>query len=164
MKTVQIQNAVLAERQLGQFTGAELAGRHNVSIGSICKWARKRGMPRLKRGRKAAAVPPPKHLQILAAIKNRTYQEVGAEHGLTRQRVAQIIKRWKKFAPIRPIVTRKPVARECGAVAPRKKEVRNHIISFRLSETEFALLQCRYPEAKSVDRAARGVVSRALLI
>ena len=53
-----------------------------------------RGAVKRKRGRRAAAVPSTHHLQILKATKSQTYEEVAAQHGVSRQRVGQIAKRW----------------------------------------------------------------------
>ena len=117
-----------------------------------------------KRGRKAAKVPSSRHFEILLATKTQTYEQVGAAHDISRQRVGQIAQRWKEYLPVRPLQSREVIKNGCGDQPPRKKEKRIHIVSFRLTEAEVELLQHRYPEAKSVDRAARGVMTRALLI
>jgi hypothetical protein len=114
------------------------------------------------RGRRALEVPSEKHFEILAATRTQTYEQVGSLFGISRQRVAQIIRRWKQYSPVRTLRSR-----EIGHAksAPRlriKKENRIHIVSFRLTDSEVKTLQARYPEMKSADRAARGIVTRFL--
>jgi len=120
------------------------------------------GASRKKRGRKAATIPNNKHLEILEGTRTKTYAEVGTEFNISRQRVAQIVGRWKQYLPIRSLR-----AREFNSVRPVdqfvcKKERRIHIVSFRLTDSEVKTLQARYPEMKSADRAARGIVTRFL--
>lgn len=114
------------------------------------------------RGRKAATKPTERHLQVLTATKTQTYAEVGAKFNLSRQRIGQIVERWKQYLPTRSLPLR--VANEIKeANCPKiKKENRIHIVSFRLTNSEVQLLQARYPEMKSVDKAARGIVTKFL--
>lgn len=115
-----------------------------------------------QRGRKTATKPTERHLQVLTATKTQTYAEVGAKFNLSRQRIGQIVRRWKQYLPTRSLPSR--VANEIKeAIAPKiKKENRIHVVSFRLTNSEVKLLQTRYPEMKSVDKAARGIVTRFL--
>lgn len=112
-----------------------------------------------KRGRTAAARPHKRHIEILRAIRTQTYEKVGDAFGVSRQRVGQIVRRWKQYSPVRPL--RMP-SEKCADLLPVKKENRIHIVSFRLTESEVESLRVRYPEAKSIDRAARGIVSKFL--
>jgi len=115
-----------------------------------------------RRGRRAAANPTAEHLQILAATRTRTYEQVGSEFGISRQRVGQIMRRWKKYSPVRPLRMQEKPSKKRVDKLPVEKENRIHVVSFRLTESEVELLKARYPDAKSVDRAARGIVSKFL--
>ena len=114
------------------------------------------------RGRKPAASPSSFHLKILSATKDQTYGEIAAMHGVSRQRIGQIVHRWKRYLPVRTLRPKKNVLRDQAERRPVKKENRVHVVSFRLTNAEFQLLQLRYPEMKSADRAARGIVTRFL--
>ena len=114
------------------------------------------------RGKKPAASPSSLHLKILNATKNQTYGEIAAVHEISRQRIGQIVRRWKQYLPVRTLSPKKNVLRDQADGTPVKKENRIHVVSFRLTDAEFQLLQLRYPEMKSADRAARGIVTRFL--
>jgi hypothetical protein len=115
-----------------------------------------------RRGRKAAIEPTLRHRQILAATKTHTYAEVGAKFNISRQRIAQIAKRWKRYLPIRSLPSRIVNETEEVTCVETKKENRIHIVSFRLTNSEVQALQDRYPDMKSVDRAARQIVTKFL--
>jgi len=114
------------------------------------------------RGRKPAASPGSLHSKILSATKNQTYEEIAAAHGVSRQRIGQIIRRWKQYLPVRMLRPKKNVTHHQAERTSVKKENRVHVVSFRLTDAEFQLLRRRYPEMKSADRAARGIVTRFL--
>ena len=114
------------------------------------------------RGRKLAASPSSLHLKILSATKNQTYGEIAALHGVSRQRIGQIVRRWKQYLPVRTLCPKKNAPSEPIGGPHVKKANRVHVVSFRLTDAEFQLLQRRYPETKSADRAARGIVTKFL--
>jgi hypothetical protein len=114
------------------------------------------------RGRKRSNSPSSLHLKILGAAKNQTYGEIAAIHGVSRQRIGQIVQRWKQYLPVRTLRPKNNVIRDHAQRPPVKKENRVHVVSFRLTDAEFQMLQLRYPEMKSADRAARGIVTRFL--
>ena len=117
-----------------------------------------------KHGRETATVPSDRQLKILKATKTKTYQEVGAEFDVSKQRVGQIARRWKHYLPVRVLRVQAPVGGDRGNETAKKKETRIRVISFRLSLTEVQLLRQRYPEVKSVSQAARGIVAAVLSI
>jgi len=117
-----------------------------------------------KRGRKPASVPDGRHMAILQAIKTQTYAQVGAAHGISRQRVGKIVQRWKAYLPVRSLHVWEAIKNGCGDQPPSKKENRIHVISFRLTTAEVQLLRARYPEMKSEDQAARGIITKFLSI
>jgi len=99
----------------------------------------------------------------MEATKTQTYAEVGAKFRISRQRVGQIVRRWKQYMPVRSLRVRKT---DLGLETQHlpKKENRIHVISFRLTANQLELLQLRYPDMKSVDRAAREIVVKVLSI
>jgi hypothetical protein len=123
-----------------------------------------RGTFKRKRGRRAAAVPSKHHLEILRATKFQTYQEVAAHPGISRQRVGQIVQRFKHLVPVRRLPLRKSGGAPVTEEAPKKKEKRVHIISFRLTPTELQLLRQRYPELRSANHVARGILTKVLTV
>jgi len=120
--------------------------------------------PNERRGRKAAKVPSGRHLEILKATKTQTYEKVGASYGISKQRVAEIARRWKEYLPVRSLPAPKAIRNRCEDEPPRRRENRIHVVSFRLTDSDVQLLRSRYPEMKSVDRAARGIVTKFLSI
>jgi aspartate carbamoyltransferase regulatory subunit len=129
--------------------------------------ANSRNPPKLnqvKRGRILAVMPTAKQLEILRATKLQTYEQVAVRFNMSKQRVGAIVRRWKKYLPIRRLLSRKLVEMKSEEQRLKKKERRIHIISFRLTETEVGQLRLRYPDKKSVDRAAREIVSKFLTI
>jgi hypothetical protein len=103
-------------------------------------------------------------LGILLATKSHTYKEVGAAHGISKQRVGQIARRWKEYLPVRPLPARTALENGRDKGRTKTKENRIQVISFRLTATEIQLLHRRYPEMKSAARAARSIVTRFLSV
>ncbi len=115
-----------------------------------------RGSADRKRGRKPDVVPSPKHFQVLLATATQTYDAVAATHSITKQRVGQIVRRWREYLPVRPPL--EPKQADNVDVRAKKKQKKEYIISFRITSPEIELLRCRYPEAKSASRAARRIL------
>lgn len=135
-----------------------------IVVARLEKAKTKYGPAKRQRGPKPAVVPNRRHLEILLATRNQTYEEVGTARGISRQRVAQIADRWREYLPIRSLQKRQVVENASNGKPKRKRENRVHVISFRLTDSEFRLLRSRYPEVKSVDRAARSIVTKFLSI
>lgn len=119
---------------------------------------------RERRGRKAAVAPSRKHLEILNATRTQTYQQVGAQYECSRQRVGQIVRRWRAYVPVRSLPTRKAVTSRPVEQGRREREVKACVISFRLTVTEVQLLRQRYGDLKSVNGAARSIVTKVISI
>jgi hypothetical protein len=119
-----------------------------------------------RRGRRAATIPNRHHLEVMEATKNHTYEEVATQHGISRQRVGQIVRRWKHLLPVRRLPFRKSVGGSVIEEIPKrkKKENRIHVLSFRLTSGEMQSLRQRYPKIKSANHAARGIVTKFLTI
>src|SRR6185436_13116109 len=103
-------------------------------------------------------------LKILKATKTKTYEQVGDEFDVSKQRVSQITQRWKRYLPVRPLVIKEATTNALPDLLPSKVENKIHVISFRMTESEVKLLRSRYPELKSVNHAARGIVTKVLTI
>jgi len=117
-----------------------------------------------RRGRKAAKLPSARHLEILKATKSHTYEEVGQQYGFSKQRVAQIAKRWRDFLPIRPLAARKQSSNYFRPQARTPKEIRTEVISFRLTTAELQKLQQHVPNTKSPNQVARRIVLQVISI
>lgn len=127
------------------------------------KNAKPKSQPRLrKRGRPAAEVPSQRNLHILLEARARTYEEVGAAHGVSKQRVGQVVRRWKQYVPVPPAPKRTAVKMRKKDEVAEKKEKRIYVVSFRLTPAEMKLLHFRCPEIKSAARAARAIVRKIL--
>jgi hypothetical protein len=115
-----------------------------------------------RRGRRAAERPSGKHLEILAATRTQTYGQVGSTFGVSRQRVGQVVRRWKQYSPVRPLPSREVNSIKKANHSKIKKENSIHIVCFRLTDSEVQSLQSRFPEMKSASRAARNIVRKIL--
>jgi len=89
--------SVLEKRALGERTSSGLAREYGISPSTISVWAQKYGFPKLQQGRRPAIKPSKRHMQILRATNSLTYEQVGAIHGVSKQRVANVVRRWRSF-------------------------------------------------------------------
>lgn len=157
---------VLRDYLEGKHTVAQIGRTHGVSAVTVCNWAIRAGVPRRRRGRRVMAEPSDRDREILEAVKTRTYKDVGQEHGLSRQRVEQILRRWgRRNGVVRgkerhaaPIVT----------VQGAKKAPKSCVISFRLSPEEASRL-CEFhgrvglrKSGNPVHEAARRIIVSAI--
>lgn len=90
-----IMRLVVEEFQTGQFTQAVLARRHGVSPASVCNWVRTLPRQPGKRGRKAHTAPTLGQQEMLRDVCTETFQAVATRHGVSRQFVHHLAKRWK---------------------------------------------------------------------
>jgi hypothetical protein len=170
MKTQQIQNkygsrnAALLRQGVSRINYTKPPAPNGVPCVAVPGESRSLEIRQERRGRKAAAAPSQKHLDILNATRTQTYQQVGAQYGCSRQRVGQIVRRWKAYVPIRPLPTCKTVASRPVEQGRPAREVKACVISFRVTATEIQLLRQRYSDQKSVNRAARSIVTKVLSI
>ena len=123
----------------------------------------KSGLVRRKRGRPPAVVPSRRNLEIVLATQTKTYEEVGASHGLSKQRVSKIAQRWKAYLPVPTPPTRQLPPTDV-VVATAKRESRPHVISFRLTEAEMRPLRSRCAGMKSLNQVAREILLKVLSI
>src|SRR4051794_25495373 len=72
-----------------------------------------------KRGPARALMPSVRHLQILGATKTETYERIAARFQISRQRIGQIVQRWKSYVPIRSLRPPKSAKVRCKNL-PRK--------------------------------------------
>ena len=151
---------VVTMKETGHANTFQRTKPRNIILAKINEHGRRQE----RRGRKKATSPSLRHLEILKATKTSTYEQVGASYGISKQRVGYIAQRWWEYLPVRSLPTREVVKNNCGEQTPRKSENRNHVISFRLTGAEVKLLRSRYSWMKSVDRAARGIVTSVLSI
>jgi hypothetical protein len=155
---------VAPKRGLGRPTSANSTTQCALWLETISAGDVQRGTFKRKRGRRAAAVPSTHHLEVLKATKSQTHEEVAAQCGVSRQRVGQIAKRWKPYLPVRPLGVRDSIRNVRQNQTPRARKNKICVISFRVTAPEARLLKRRYPQMKSVNCAAREIVSRVLSI
>ena len=152
----QIMLAAVADHQGSASTTAEIARRYGVSPATISIWVRKSGGVLRSRGRRPAEAPTEKHRAILEEIRHRTYQDVARIHGLTRQRIHAIVKRWRPLVGARKALN---VERLTWHESDRgSRTTRTHVISFRLSDPEVRGLLEQSLNGKSVNQLAREIV------
>lgn len=94
MKQLSEIDAAMSEYSACRKPVIAIAKKHGVTPSTLTMWAKKRGLPVRGRGRWRRETPPLQHKQIIQLAKSLTYREVGAQFGVTRQRINQILRRW----------------------------------------------------------------------
>lgn len=156
--------AFIEEYKSGQFTNTELANRHGVSLSTVSGWIRQSGMPRKPRGARPLKQPSPIHRQILELSAQLNGQEIAWQFGLTRQRVHQVLNRWRHLRPRRPEPPVRPTAER---VHKKHRELRSQIVSFRLTAKQTdrvreALMTWGFGNRFSNSSASRAVLLAAV--
>ena len=152
----------------GQATSKEIAQRFHVSPATLTVWARKSRVPLRGRGRRAGVEPSAAIQLILLEAWTGSYAAAGVRFGVTKQRVGQLVKRWRAWA-VAQFGQRKTrhhktdQGQEQRAIAP----VRPHVISFRIADSELTKLLAEGgtgsgPWARSPHSVARSCLLRFL--
>lgn len=132
-----------------------IAKRHGISPSTLTARAKKAGLPLRKRGRWHLTEPSPQQKQILQMVESNTYAQVGVRFGVSKQRVSQLVRRWKNW-----------MGREStGRRGFRKRKPR--IVSFRIEDAAFHRLNhlLKHPwfkNLRSTGGAAREIVYKYL--
>ncbi len=167
MKTQQIVNYRSGNKEAPRFHDGDTHGNKLLPTNEACSAGPPNGHSELrlkKRGRKAALVPSEKHLEILNAVRTETYQEIGVRYGCSRQRIAQIVRRWRDHLPLRPLRPRIPPEGCSMDKTALAKEIKNHVICFRVTAKEAHLLRQRYSHLKSINHAARHILAAVISV
>jgi hypothetical protein len=117
-------------------------------------------VPLRKRGRKPSETPTLRQVQILRAVQCSTYGEVAQHFDVSRQRIHQIVKRWRPLLP--DVGQRRKEQRRPQRQPKPKKDRLPHVVSFRVSDGHFNLLQQRRHTGDSANDAAREIVIKFL--
>jgi hypothetical protein len=139
--------ALLAMYSNPRFTTAEIANRFGVLKGSVTYAAKRAGLLLRKRGCRRHPAPSPATQAILLDAWIDTYENVASRHGVTKQRIAIIVARWKhwalaQFGP-REIRTPKLLVCEQNHCPRDPFATGPHVISFRIPESVFVVLKKR---------------------
>ncbi len=149
-----------------RFTTAEIAYRFGVVKGSVTHAARRAGLSLRKRGSRRQTAPSPATQAILLEAWTDTYENVANRCGVTKQRIAKIVGRWRNWAltqfgpreittPKQLVCERKPFQRDPFAAGP-------HVISFRIPDSVFRVLKER--SAKHDPHASPHATARSLIL
>jgi transposase len=152
---------VLQDYQSSNLTVPELAARHQVSLPTIAKWVRQSGVPRRPRGRRPLAQPTPTHRRVIELSAGLNGHEISKQVGLSRQRVNQILHRWKHQRPGRGEMPIFPAAKP---VREKRREVRSQIVSFRLTGKQTDRVRATLMTWGLGNRVSSSCACRAVLL
>ena len=151
------------------YTTSEIARRFGVCMASITNAAKRAGLPLRKRGRWPQAAPPLGVQEILLEAWTNTYDVAATHFGLTKQRVAKIVDRWRdwatsQFGP-RQLHAPKPTPSTHQAQPAPKREPSPHVVSFRVPTPVFEQLtewSAKIPSGLSPSQVARSLLLQHL--
>jgi transposase len=152
---------VIEEYTSSHFTVPELAARHQVSLPTIAKWVRQSGVPRRPRGRRPLAQPTATHQRVIELSAGLNGQEVSKQVGLSRQRVHQILHRWKYLRPGHAGIPIRPAAKP---LREKRREVRSQIVSFRLTGQQADRVRATLMTWGLGNRVSSSCACRAVLL
>jgi hypothetical protein len=146
----------------------DVSEKHRVGVNVVITLARRAAIPVRRRGRRSADCPSAFQQKILDAARNETLESVGRRFGRTRQRVAQICKRWSSWFPNGKrdlLLSKKALTVVPSRIRPPR---RDEIICFRLASPEVAALKkamklSGLPLQLSLGASARAVLLIALI-
>ena len=151
-------DAAMRDYLSGHFTFRQLAHRYNVTQPTVSYWRRKAALPAPRRGRPKLTTPTAKHMRVLGLAARFPMEEVAWRCGISCQRVYAICKRWQNLGQLKIL--------EAGGSACKgrvRKETRNHVVSFRLTDWELLELQRRSTNLKrSANETARMLLLKLL--
>jgi transposase-like protein len=76
---------------------SEIATKYRVSPSTLTVWAKKAKVPLRGRGRSKLKQPNARTREILELAEVMVLEDVGGRFGMSKQRVAKIVKRWKDW-------------------------------------------------------------------
>jgi hypothetical protein len=135
LQTAEI-DQILREYQDPEQTLRAIAEEHGVSVFRVTWLARRGGLQLRGRGRKASTAPSARHLEILEAVREATMAEVGSRYGCSKQRVFQVVDRWRDWMARDECPAPMPDSEPEHRAQLQKKPARELIISFRLASSE----------------------------
>lgn len=126
--------SALKEYLVSDRTLKDLAHAHSCCPATLTYWIHKLGLPQRTRGRRKLLTPTKKHLRVINLVRVHGIAGAARREGISKQRASKIVRLWapelkgrhKRFGPLPP---------------PKRREPRKIVVSFRLSENEWRLLQ-----------------------
>jgi hypothetical protein len=158
--------ALLGMYSDSDYTTAEIARRFGVSEASVTHAAKGAGVLLRGRGSKRQKVPPPPVQAILLEAWTDKYENVAIRSGVTKQRIAKIVGRWRnwalaQFGP-RESCARNQRVRKSEPSQPDPFAAGPHVISFRIPGLVFTALRER--SAKQCPQASPHATARSLIL
>jgi transposase-like protein len=151
---------VIEEYKSDQYTNPELADRHGVSLSTILNWVRQSGVPRKRPGLRPQEKPSPTNRQIIELSSQFNGNEIARRFGVSRQRVHQVLDRWKHLRPERPRL----VCPSIEKVRKEHREVRSEIVSFRLTSDQARSVRTALMTWGFGNRLSNSAACRAVLL
>ena len=81
-------------------------------------------------------MPSARHLEIMEAVRHATMEEVGSRYGCSKQRVFQVVDRWRNWMVREGLRTPTPACEPAPRAKLPKKPARDLMVSFRLASPE----------------------------
>lgn len=160
-----LRTTVLREYQTSNETLGTIAGRHGVPISTITCWAKKNDIPLRGRGRNVQKEPSEQNRQILLSVPEQTYDEVGRKFGITKSRVAGIVKRWRDWAEENHVPLPEPPTKKSVPI-PRPvvlREPKCVVLSFRLTAAQIGRLKDSTMNSASRESSLNALARSILL-
>jgi transposase-like protein len=151
----------LREYLLSDQTLKEIARRHSRCPATLLYWIRKLGLPQRTRGRRKLSTPTELHSRVIGLVRQHSISEAARREGVSKQRASQIIGRWA------PELKGKWIRKKAVPPPPKPKRPppRKTVVSFRLSNDEWQLLQAARPElATGTLKLSAAKKARAILL
>jgi transposase len=93
----------LVEYQKNELMTKEIAKKYGVSASTLTVWATAAGIKLRSRGRRRQDEPTMRQKEIIKMAQVLRYEDVGRRHGISKQAVHRLLRRWKEYAqPKRP--------------------------------------------------------------
>jgi transposase-like protein len=136
----------------------EIAKEHSYTGSALLYWIRKLGLTHRHRGRRSLSQPNQDHRRVLALVRQYGVSEAARREGISKQRTFQIMCRWAPELKGRRRL-RNPTIRP----VPKPRQLKNIIISFRISDGDLRLLldSPLFPNGLKVSGSAR---ARAIVL
>ncbi len=148
-------------------TTSEIAACFGVAASSVTIAAKRAGLPLRERGRKPETSPSPATQKIIREAWQHTYESVARRHGLSKQRVGQVVCRWRDWAVLHFGSRKTKLEKSLRKPEPIQKSprrLRPHVISFRVSESTLAEILQNRADAGQFRKCSPHSAARSLLL
>jgi hypothetical protein len=107
-----------------------IAAKYGIAPATLIRRARKARVGGRRRGRRRQLKPSPMQLRMINQYEKWSGYKIARREGVSPQRVYYVLNRWKHLLPAR---TRIVEERPASSPVVRRREVRDTIVSFRLT-------------------------------